>query len=178
MLSRYIELLPNRQNTRKLLSKADSKSPKRRLAYRKLLPKSVIAGACFTAEGKAPLVFIDRNVMMNSEVFQNTVLKGVLLPWVTSHFGQRPFTLQQDWAPSHGSKSTKSVLDAHFPGYWGKDMWPVSSPDLHPLDFYLALLNTWDDIDDNYLRRTVDSVPDRLKACIEAKGFNFEHVLK
>uniref|UniRef100_A0A8R1HMS3 Uncharacterized protein n=1 Tax=Caenorhabditis japonica TaxID=281687 RepID=A0A8R1HMS3_CAEJA len=108
MLSRYIELLPNRQNTRKLLSKADSKSPKRRLAYRKLLPKSVIAGACFTAEGE-----------QGHDSFYPTV------------------------------ESLK-----------------------------LALLNTWDDIDDNYLRRTVDSVPDRLKACIEAKGFNFEHVLK
>uniref|UniRef100_A0A8R1ID94 Uncharacterized protein n=1 Tax=Caenorhabditis japonica TaxID=281687 RepID=A0A8R1ID94_CAEJA len=32
-------------------------------------------------------------------------------------FGQRPFTLQQDWTPSHGSKSTKAVFDAHFPGY-------------------------------------------------------------
>uniref|UniRef100_A0A8R1J1I5 Uncharacterized protein n=1 Tax=Caenorhabditis japonica TaxID=281687 RepID=A0A8R1J1I5_CAEJA len=30
-------------------------------------------------------------------------------------------------------------------------------------------------IDDNYLRCTVDSVPDRLKACIKDKGSNFEH---
>uniref|UniRef100_A0A1I7TL85 DDE_3 domain-containing protein n=2 Tax=Caenorhabditis tropicalis TaxID=1561998 RepID=A0A1I7TL85_9PELO len=194
-----IEPLPNRQNTRQLLSKDESKSPKRRLAYNKLFPKSVMVWAGLTAEGKAPLVFIDRNVKINSEVYQNLVLKDVLLPWVTSHFGQRPFTLQQDWAPSHGSKSTKSVLDAHFPGYWGKDMWPASSPDLNPMDFsvwgYLeskvmahshpdikslkqALVKAWDEIDDDYLRRTVDSVPKRLKACIKAKGSNFEHLLK
>uniref|UniRef100_A0A8R1EEH1 Uncharacterized protein n=1 Tax=Caenorhabditis japonica TaxID=281687 RepID=A0A8R1EEH1_CAEJA len=30
-------------------------------------------------------------------------------------------------------------------------------------------------IDDNYLRRTVNSVPDRLKARIKSKGSNFEH---
>uniref|UniRef100_A0A1I7V074 SH3b domain-containing protein n=1 Tax=Caenorhabditis tropicalis TaxID=1561998 RepID=A0A1I7V074_9PELO len=38
-------------------------------------------------------------------------------------------------SPSHGSKSTKTVLDAHFPGYLGTDMWPDSSPDKNPLFF-------------------------------------------
>ncbi|CAO4384322.1 unnamed protein product [Caenorhabditis nigoni] len=78
-------------------------------------------------------------------------------------------------------------------------MWPALSPDLNPLDFsvwgYLeskvmtcsypnidslkqALLKAWDEIDDDYLRRTVDYFPDRLKACIEANGSNFEHLLK
>uniref|UniRef100_A0A8R1EDF8 Uncharacterized protein n=1 Tax=Caenorhabditis japonica TaxID=281687 RepID=A0A8R1EDF8_CAEJA len=45
-------------------------------------------------------------------------------------------------------------------------------------DLKQALLKACYDIDDNYLRCTVDSVPDRLKACIKAKGFNFEHQLK
>ncbi|CAS00634.1 Protein CBG27172 [Caenorhabditis briggsae] len=175
-----VEPLPNRQNARQLLSKDEAKSPKRRLAYKRLFPKSVMVWAGLTSEGKVPLVFIDRNVKINSDVYQKLVLMDVLRPWVTSHFGQQPFILQQDWAPSHGSKSTKAVLDAHFPGYWGKDMWPASSPDLNPLDFsvwgYLeekvmarphpnvdslkaALLKAWDDLDDDYLRRTVASVP-------------------
>ncbi|CAP20883.1 Protein CBG24224 [Caenorhabditis briggsae] len=158
----------------------------------------VMVWAGLTSEGKVPLVFIDRNVKINSDVYQKLVLMDVLRPWVTSHFGQQPFILQQDWAPSHGSKSTKAVLDAHFPGYWGKDMWPASSPDLNPLDFsvwgYLeekvmarshpnvdslkaALLKAWDDLDDDYLRRTVASVRARLKACIKAEGSNFEYLL-
>lgn len=192
-----IEPIPNRQNHRQLLPKDQAKSPKRKMVYNKLFPKSVMVWAGFTSEGKVPLVFIDRNVKINSEVYQKCVLKDVLLPWVTSHFGQRPFIFQQDWAPSHGSKSTKAVLDAHFPGYWSKDLWPASSPDLNPLDFSVwgymedkvmarshpnvdslkkALQKIWDDIPDDYLRRTVDSVPSRLKACIAAKGSNFEHL--
>ncbi|CAP24900.1 Protein CBG04119 [Caenorhabditis briggsae] len=188
------------EKAKKLLDalKDEAKSPKRRLAYKRLFPKSVMVWAGLTSEGKVPLVFIDRNVKINSDVYQKLVLMDVLRPWVTSHFGQQPFILQQDWAPSHGSKSTKAVLDAHFPGYWGKDMWPASSPDLNPLDFsvwgYLeekvmarshpnvdslkaALLKAWDDLDDDYLRRTVASVPARLKACIKAEGSNFEYLL-
>uniref|UniRef100_A0A8R1ER88 Uncharacterized protein n=1 Tax=Caenorhabditis japonica TaxID=281687 RepID=A0A8R1ER88_CAEJA len=45
------------------------------------------------------------------------------------------FILQQHWTPSHGAKSTKVVLDTHFPGYLGKDLWPASSPYLNPMDF-------------------------------------------
>ncbi|CAP35954.1 Protein CBG18521 [Caenorhabditis briggsae] len=175
-----VEPLPNRQNARQLLSKDEAKSPKRRLAYKRLFPKSVMK--CENQLGCVPKVGV----------------MDVLRPWVTSHFGQQPFILQQDWAPSHGSKSTKAVLDAHFPGYWGKDMWPASSPDLNPLDFsvwgYLeekvmarshpnvdslkaALLKAWDDLDDDYLRRTVASVPARLMVCIKAEGSNFEYLL-
>ncbi|CAO4363115.1 unnamed protein product [Caenorhabditis nigoni] len=193
-----IRPIPNSQNQRQLLQKDEARSPKRKMAFNQMFPQSVMVWAGFTSEGKAPLVFIDRNVKINSEVYQNTVLKDVLLPWVTGHFGQQPFILQQDWAPSHGSKSTKAVLDAHFPGYWDKDMWPASSPDLNPLDFSVwgfldkvmahshpnleslkrALLKAWDDLDLDYLRRTVESVPTRLKACIKAKGANFEYLLK
>ncbi|EFO95902.1 hypothetical protein CRE_17595 [Caenorhabditis remanei] len=193
-----IEPLPNRQNQRQLLSQGDSKSPKRCQAHNRLFPKSVMVWAGVTSDGKTPLVFIERNVKINLEVYQNLVLKDVLLPWTAQHFAGRPFILQQDWAPSHGSKSTKAVLDAHFPGYWGKDMWPASSPDLNPMDFsvwgYLeskisgtsyntvdalkaALQKAWDEIDVDYLRRTSNSVIGRLKACIKAKGSNFEFLL-
>ncbi|PIC39650.1 hypothetical protein B9Z55_011270 [Caenorhabditis nigoni] len=193
-----IEPLPNRQNQRQLLPKGDNKSPKRRLASNRLFPKSVMVWGGITATGKTPLVFIDRNVKINSEVYQKTVLMDNLLPWATQHFAGRPFILQQDWAPSHGSKSTIAVLDAHFPGYLGKDLWPASSPDLNPMDFSVwghleskisgssyssvdtlkdALQKAWDDIDVDYCRRTADSVIKRLKACVEAHGSNFEYLL-
>uniref|UniRef100_A0A8R1IIX2 Reverse transcriptase domain-containing protein n=1 Tax=Caenorhabditis japonica TaxID=281687 RepID=A0A8R1IIX2_CAEJA len=116
-----IEPLPNRQNQRQLLSKDDSMSPKRRLAHNRLFPKSVMVWAGITATGKTPLVFIERNVKINSEVYQKIVLMDNLLPWVTQHFAGGPFILQQDWAPSHGSRSTLAVLEAHFPGFLDKN---------------------------------------------------------
>uniref|UniRef100_A0A8R1ERI4 BAH domain-containing protein n=1 Tax=Caenorhabditis japonica TaxID=281687 RepID=A0A8R1ERI4_CAEJA len=94
------------------------------------------------------------------------------------HFAGGPFILQQDWAPSHGSRSTLAVLEAHFPGFLDKNLWPASSPDLNPMDFSVwgmlegkiagkvfatvddlkaALEVAWASIDDGYLRRTVNS---------------------
>uniref|UniRef100_A0A8R1IPT1 Uncharacterized protein n=1 Tax=Caenorhabditis japonica TaxID=281687 RepID=A0A8R1IPT1_CAEJA len=193
-----IEPLPNRQNQRQLLSKDDSMSPKRRLAHNRLFPKSVMVWAGITATGKTPLVFIERNVKINSEVYQKIVLMDNLLPWVTQHFAGGPFILQQDWAPSHGSRSTLAVLEAHFPGFLDKNLWPASSPDLNPMDFSVwgmlegkiagkvfatvddlkaALEVAWASIDDGYLRRTVNSVKKRLRACVKARGSNFEILL-
>uniref|UniRef100_A0A8R1IHR2 Uncharacterized protein n=1 Tax=Caenorhabditis japonica TaxID=281687 RepID=A0A8R1IHR2_CAEJA len=61
-----------------------------------------------------------------------------LFPWATQHFAGRPFILQRDWEPSHGSKSTiVAVLDAHFSGYLDKNLWPASSLDLNPMDFFV-----------------------------------------
>uniref|UniRef100_A0A8R1IQT9 HTH luxR-type domain-containing protein n=1 Tax=Caenorhabditis japonica TaxID=281687 RepID=A0A8R1IQT9_CAEJA len=193
-----IEPLPNRQNQRQLLSKDDSMSPKRRLAHNRLFPKSVMVWAGITATGKTPLVFIERNVKINSEVYQKIVLMDNLLPWVTQHFAGGPYILQQDWAPSHGSRSTLAVLEAHFPGFLDKNLWPASSPDLNPMDFSVwgmlegkiagkvfatvddlkaALEVAWASIDDGYLRRTVNSVKKRLRACVKARGSNFEILL-
>ncbi|CAP30671.1 Protein CBG11256 [Caenorhabditis briggsae] len=45
-----VEPLPNRQNARQLLSKDEAKSPKRRLAYKRLFPKSVMVWAGLTSE--------------------------------------------------------------------------------------------------------------------------------
>uniref|UniRef100_A0A8R1ELA9 Tc1-like transposase DDE domain-containing protein n=1 Tax=Caenorhabditis japonica TaxID=281687 RepID=A0A8R1ELA9_CAEJA len=114
------------------------------------------------------------------------------------HFAGGPFILQQDWAPSHGSRSTLAVLEAHFPGFLDKNLWPASSPDLNPMDFSVwgmlegkiagkvfatvddlkaALEVAWASIDDGYLRRTVNSVKKRLRACVKARGSHFEILL-
>uniref|UniRef100_A0A8R1EBQ4 Tc1-like transposase DDE domain-containing protein n=1 Tax=Caenorhabditis japonica TaxID=281687 RepID=A0A8R1EBQ4_CAEJA len=116
----------------------------------------------------------------------------------SQHFAGGPFILQQDWAPSHGSRSTLAVLEAHFPGFLDKNLWPASSPDLNPMDFSVwgmlegkiagkvfatvddlkaALEVAWASIDDGYLRRTVNSVKKRLRACVKARGSNFEILL-
>ncbi|CAJ0924736.1 unnamed protein product, partial [Mesorhabditis belari] len=79
-----------------------------------------------------------------------------------------------------------------------KDQWPANSPDLNPLDFSVwgfmeeqlrnrkinnlndlrqELIKIWNDLDANYLRRTVDSVKKRIEACIKADGGHFENFL-
>jgi len=74
--------------------------------------------------------------------------------------------------------------------------WPPYSPDLNPLDYSVwsvleakasakrhnnpeqlkrSLMAAWEEIDEDYLRATIDDFPKRLKACIEAKGGHFEN---
>lgn len=70
------------------------------------------------------------------KLYQNGVLKKVLLPRMKSGFNDSQVILQKDRALSHAMKSTLSEFCyAHCPEYWGKDLRTLNSSDLHPLDF-------------------------------------------
>ena len=105
---------------------------------------------------------------------------------------------QQDWAPAHGAKTTIRFLETEISSFLTKDLWPANSPDLNPLDFSIwgfmdeqlrsrnvknvvtlrrELIKIWNDLDVNYLRRTVDSMNKRINACIKADGGHFENSL-
>uniref|UniRef100_A0A8R1ES90 HTH luxR-type domain-containing protein n=1 Tax=Caenorhabditis japonica TaxID=281687 RepID=A0A8R1ES90_CAEJA len=116
----------------------------------------------------------------SAEIARRLQISSSTVRILRRHFAGGPFILQQDWAPSHGSRSTLAVLEAHFPGFLDKNLWPASSPDLNPMDFSVwgmlegkdrgkkflllfddlnaALEVAWASIDDGYLRRTVISV--------------------
>uniref|UniRef100_A0A8R1EK14 Uncharacterized protein n=1 Tax=Caenorhabditis japonica TaxID=281687 RepID=A0A8R1EK14_CAEJA len=113
----------------------------------------------------------------SAEIARRLQISSSTVRILRRHFAGGPFILQQDWAPSHGSRSTLAVLEAHFPGFLDKNLWPASSPDLNPMDFSAALEVAWASIDDGYLRRTVNSVKKRLRACVKARGSNFEILL-
>ena len=155
----------------------------------------VWAGIC--ANGKTPLVFIDRNVKINAAVYQNDILSAYVHPWAQEHFGENQFSLQQDWAPAHGARTTIQLCEL-FPGFWGKDVWPSNSPDLNPMDYSIwsileqklgrtryastealkaALQRAWDEIDEQQCATIVGNFQKRLAACISARGAQFEHLL-
>uniref|UniRef100_A0A8R1ERP4 Uncharacterized protein n=1 Tax=Caenorhabditis japonica TaxID=281687 RepID=A0A8R1ERP4_CAEJA len=134
----------------------------------------------------------------SAEIARRLQISSSTVRILRRHFAGGPFILQQDWAPSHGSRSTLAVLEAHFPGFLDKNLWPASSPDLNTMDFSVwgmlegkiagkvfatvddlkaALEVAWASIDDGYLRRTVNSVKKRLRACVKARGSNFEILL-
>ena len=167
--------------TRNNYQKVTASLPKRLLAHNKLLFKSVMVWTGVTQEGKTPLDFIGRNVKFNSKLFWWTICcsgsKGILLG---DHLCTNKIGLQIN----------KSWSARAFPWYWGKELWPVSSPDLNPMDFSVwwllermisgqsynsvdalksVLLKAWDNIDINCLCRTVDSVVVYLKVCVEAE---------
>uniref|UniRef100_A0A183BN43 HTH luxR-type domain-containing protein n=1 Tax=Globodera pallida TaxID=36090 RepID=A0A183BN43_GLOPA len=79
----------NSQNHRALLGK---KGPAAQLVQRSLFPQSVMVWGGICATGKTPLVFIARNVKINANVYQNTILRAVLHPWAQQHFSENNST--------------------------------------------------------------------------------------
>lgn len=187
-----LERAHNSQNYRQLLSPSQKNTRKRRIATKSLFPKGVMVWGGISADGKTPLIFIDKNVKINDQVYQDEVLKKAVVPWAQ----KKPnMIFQQDWAPAHGAKTTINFMQQNLPCFLDKNLWPPNSPDLNPLDFSVwgvmedklrtrkitsldalkrELIKIWDSLDTDYLRRTVDSVVPRLEACIKAKGANFE----
>ncbi|UYV63349.1 hypothetical protein LAZ67_2003808 [Cordylochernes scorpioides] len=98
-------------------------SRKRRMHARLKFPKSVMVWTGVTSEDKTPLVFIDRNVNIDSQVYQDVILRDCLLPWARQHFTGRNFVLQRDWAPAPATFSW--VLGQRHVAF----KLPVSKPD-------------------------------------------------
>ena len=190
-----IEVAHNPQNHRQLMAPDQKKTLKRKIRTRALFPKGLMVWGGVTAKAKTPLVFIDKNVKINAKVYQNKVLHKVVIPLQRKN---PQMIFQQDWAPAHRAKSTMALMRRKLPSHLTRKEWPSNSPDLNPLDFSIwgcleeslkskkitnlaelkkELIAAWANLDVKYLRATVDSVVPRLKACVKAKGGNFENLL-
>ncbi|CAD6199631.1 unnamed protein product [Caenorhabditis auriculariae] len=179
-----VEANNNGQNHPIIATDYQSACEKEKILNKTSHPASVMVFSGITADGKTPLIFVDPGGKLG------------VLPWANSHYGNRPWTFQQNGAPAHRAKGTQEWYRANFPEFISAADWPASSPDLNPMDYavwiYLtekvssknypsikalktALIKKWDEIDDDYLRAVIDAYPKRLKAAIKAKGRRFEN---
>ncbi len=71
----------------------------------------------------------DNSISYRSCVFVPVLFEHFMLPSAVQLFKDADFIFQQDLAPAHTAKSTKSWLNDH-----GVDVldWPANSPDLNP----------------------------------------------
>lgn len=100
-------------------------------------PSSVHVLMVISSEGHLmPPFFFEKGQSVNTEVYLN-VLKQHVKPWIIKVAGARPYVFQQDGAPAHTSRAVQNWLAENFDMFWSKDLWPPSSPDLNPLDYYL-----------------------------------------
>jgi inhibitor of nuclear factor kappa-B kinase subunit alpha len=87
--------------------------------------------------GKLPLIFIDKGVKINKEVYRKEILDGHLKVEAPRLYPRGDWIFQQDSAPAHKAKVTQAWCSANCPDFIKTSEWPPSSPDLNPLDYYV-----------------------------------------
>lgn len=147
--------------------------------------KGVMVWGGFCASGVTKLVRIEGTV--NAEAYIN-IMNTAMLPSFRLLFGRRRWIFQQDNAPAH---------KAEIVTQWFEDRgvtildWPPQSPDLNPIENLWAILdyrlrerrprneeelfqqleNAWNLLEPELLVSLVESMPNRLKECIDREGY-------
>src|SRR6218665_513401 len=135
---------------------------------------------------------------VNGEYYRNVLLMKMMLPaiWeMSSDF----FIFQQDSAPAHRAKDTTALLRRETPSFIGPELWPANSPDLNPVDYRIwgliqervyqiairdidelkeLLIVVWAELKQSVIDKAIEQWRPRLRACIQAKGHHFGHLIK
>ncbi len=110
--------------------------------------------AAMSSAGVGPLCFLKSTV--NAAIYQD-ILEHFILPSADKLYGDADFIFQQDLAPAHTAKGTKSWFNDH--GVTVLD-WPANSPDLNPIE------NLWG-IVKRKMRDTRPNNADELKTTVK-----------
>lgn len=194
-----VDSFKNRRNTRVLM--LPTTPQEERVRMRTKNPLKVMAWGLVTSDGqKMPLIFFDPKEMVDSATYQQKVIRPMTV-WIRERYALGTFVFMQNGAPAHTSNSTQRMLAEELTadGFWSKEMWPPSSPDLNPLDFSVWSLlkdracqipspsrqvlidrmkETWNnDITEDYVRKCCGAFPRRLRAVVDASGGHIENVV-
>ncbi len=149
-------------------------------------PQSVMIWDTMSSAGACPLCFFENQV--TASIYQE-ILEHFMLPSADQLFKDADFIFQQDLAPAHTAKSTKSWLNDHSVGVLDWPAWtPIESPDLNPHresvgycqenekqetkkvdELKAAVKETWASIPPQQCHKLITSMPRRIEAVIKAK---------
>ncbi len=129
------------------------------------------------------LCFLKTNI--TAPVYQE-ILEHFMLSFADQLFKDADFIFQQDLAPAHTAKSTKSWLNDHGVGVLD---WAANSPDLNIENLWVivkrkmrnkrpknadelkaTVKETWASIPPQQCHKLITSMPRRIEAVIKAKG--------
>ncbi len=88
-------------------------------------PQSVMIWGAMSSAGVGPLCFLKTNV--TAPVYQD-ILEHFMLPSADQLFKDADFIFQQDLAPAHTAKSTKSWLNERIYGVLSRGRWETPDP--------------------------------------------------
>ena len=192
-----IEQHHNAQNDRTWSATPPSKEE--RTVERDMKPDGVMVWGAVGYNFKSKLYVIDKGVRINSQEYLRIMRKfekevKEKIGYTEEGGWARPWTFQQDGAPSHKSNVTQKWLLDHFPDLISRQQWPASSPDINPIELIWGILKPrvnaeahpnvlsltralnreWGKLTFEEVNRTIEGWMDRLNAVIAARGKRFE----
>ncbi|QQP40069.1 Transposable element tcb2 transposase [Caligus rogercresseyi] len=110
---------------------------------------------CQAHEVPSSVMVLGKGLKVNTAIYID-VMKNVVKPWMDLVVNGRPYVFQQDSAPAHKSRETQAWLLENLPYHWSPDLWPPSSPDCNPLDYFFWCMV--ENKTNKHARNTLDSL--------------------
>lgn len=144
---------------------------------------------CMAASGVGKLVFIDGRV--DQYVYKDILQKNLIVSARQLKI-KSDFVFQHDNDPKHTAHSVKNQLSKNVRNFLE---WPAQSPDLNPIEHLWDHLdkkiryhtisninqlksvieNEWNQISSDVTSNLVNSMPKRLQAVLQAKGYTTKY---
>ena len=139
---------------------------------------------------KMPPFFFKPGERIGTEAYYK-VLRYTVLPWIKATYPEGNYAWTQDGAPSHTANKVQKFCKENMVEFWAKDLWPPSSPDLNPLNFFgwcaikkdacatphpnldsleAAILRSWANYPEDAVKMACESFRPRIEAVIKKMG--------
>ena len=193
----WVDRVSNSRHDRYISSlKAEEVPDNIRYTFKTKHPAALMVFCLVASDGnKMPPVFIDQGLKITADIYIN-ILKNHVKLWIEATYpANTKYIYQNDGAPAHTAKKTEEWMEKNFVAFWGKEMWPPSSPDLNPLDYSIwakveedacskphssvtslkaSVETAWSNLSKGYIKKTCHAFRGRLEAVVVKEGLHIE----